>query len=214
MPRPSFKENGMAIETKVLGFEQRVNPRTGDLEDWVILAPPDGAMLARTPLRIREVMPKERGYDRDQEGLRAAYHHARWEVIEPLYRAWKDGVDMPQTGTPLAAWAGVTKPQADELARHGVRTVEDLAGLTDGAFERIKLPDTRRLRDAARAWLTNREGGKMAGELAETKEKLAATEEALAEILERMRALEQQPPRKRGRPRKEAAPDMDEVDAA
>ena len=37
---------------------------------------------------------------------------ARWEVVGPAYDAWRVGNAVPETGTPLGAWSGVTQDQA------------------------------------------------------------------------------------------------------
>lgn len=58
-----------------------------------------------------------------------------WAVIEPYYNAWKAGQEMPADGTPLASWPGVSPEQVDRLRLLRVRTVEDVAALSDNDID-------------------------------------------------------------------------------
>lgn len=75
-----------------------------------------------------------------------------WGVIEPYYEAWKKGQEDPVDGTPLSAWPGVTRGQVDQLKSLHIRTVQDVAALTDSDLERVGM-GARRLRDLARAFV-------------------------------------------------------------
>lgn len=48
------------------------------------------------------------------------------------YRHWKETLSAPTTGWPLKEWGAITRSQAEYLAYSGVKTVEELAGVTDG----------------------------------------------------------------------------------
>lgn len=47
------------------------------------------------------------------------------------YEAYKSGKLIPLVGTPLAEWAQISASQVETLKYHGLRTVEEVAGLTD-----------------------------------------------------------------------------------
>lgn len=53
------------------------------------------------------------------------------------YRAWKAGDDEQLSGTPLAQWPSVTRAQVEELRYFGVRTVEQLAAMSDGNLQNV-----------------------------------------------------------------------------
>jgi len=80
--------------------------------------------------------------------------HDMWARVEPAYEAWKRGQELPDDGTPLAAWNGCSPEQAVILKAKGIRTVEGVAHMGDGMVERLGMPGTRDLIRAAHAWLT------------------------------------------------------------
>ena len=165
--------------------------------EWVEIAPLGESFdKCRTWHRVKDVRPPE-GADMNSGSMQAMA--ARWEVIEPRYTAWKTGMAVPEGGTPLAAWSGVTPEQVAVLATMGIRTVEDVAAMTEGAVQRLPWPGARRTPELARGFLESRTGSAQAEEMAAMREKIAVMEEMLAERM----------PEKRGpgRPRKEAEPE-------
>lgn len=48
------------------------------------------------------------------------------------YEAWKESGQQPVSGTPLDQWPAVTRAQVAELAYFNVKTVEQLASMSDG----------------------------------------------------------------------------------
>lgn len=167
----------------------------GKETEWVELAPVGESYdKCRTWHRIKDVRPPENA-NRESATMQAMF--GRWEVIEPAYSAWKAGMAVPEGGTPLAAWSGVTPEQVSVLATMGIRTVEDVSTMTEGAVGRLPWPSARRTPELARAFLDSRVGSAQAEELATMREKMAAMEEMLAE---RMTAEKRGP----GRPKKEA----------
>lgn len=48
------------------------------------------------------------------------------------YRRFKAGEEMQQSGTPLKSWPGISRAEVEELAFFNVRTVEQLAEMSDG----------------------------------------------------------------------------------
>ena len=72
------------------------------------------------------------------------------------YAAWKAGDKEQLTGTPLAVWPGATRAQVAELLHFGIRTVEQLAQLSDGNMQNVG--PIRALRQRAQDYLTAAEG--------------------------------------------------------
>lgn len=82
-----------------------------------------------------------------------AMAHERWSLIERHYRAWLAGQETPTEGTPLAAWNALTPEQADVLRTNQIKTVEEVAALTDAHISRFPLPKLRELVAQAKAFV-------------------------------------------------------------
>jgi len=120
---------------------------------------------------------------------------ARWDVVGPAYEAWRNGQEIPETGTPIDAWGGVTSDQAKALKAMGIKTVEAVRDMGDAAMRELRMPNARQLPRMAASWLETSDAAAKDAENAELKERIAAMEEMLTE-----RQDAQKP--KRGRPKK------------
>lgn len=138
--------------------------------------------------RVKDIMPPE---EPNPDSESDQYLLERWEIIGPAYNAWKSGSEVPEHGTPLAAWAGVRPEQADVLRSLGIRTVEEVADMTDSMVSQVRFPNARQLPIMARAFIGNADAAAKDAEMAELREQLAALKAS----------IEEDKP-KRGRPRK------------
>ena len=152
-------------------------------EDWVTDSPHHSPLNARTTERVRHLIPDPALMGEDQDGEKLRFMTARWLQIEPAYEAFKNGREIPLNGTALAAWSGVTPEQAEVLRTAGIRTVEEVRDLTDGALDRVRLPNMRDLRKQAALFLSNSDAAKAA-------EREAAKDAQIAELVERQAAME------------------------
>lgn len=176
----------------IIGFKTEY---VGDrATDWVEIAP-TGESFERTHTwhRIKDLKPRDDVDDARQSSLSYRAAQARWDRIEPAYEAYKRGQDIPLDGTPLAAWAGVTPEQAALLRGMGIKTVEGVRDMGEGAVARLPFPNARKLPELAKAFLSSVSESAKDAEMAALKERLAAMEAAMGQ------------PEKRGpgRPRKE-----------
>lgn len=137
-------------------------------------------------------------------GLSGAAMRANWAAIEPHYLAWKEGSEIPDTGTPLAAWSGVTADQAAALKKVGLRTVDDVATLPEALLAKPPLPNMRELQTMAKAYIDGQGSAQMAAQIAALQAQNAAMLEMLAEQTKPDEAPDAEK-RGPGRPRKEAA---------
>lgn len=127
-----------------------------------------------------------------------------WVAIEAAYEAWKRGQEVPDDGTPLDAWSALSKAQAKAFKDAGFAAVEHIAAIEDAQIGKVRLPDVRRLRDLARAYVSHRANAApveaalaaQRGEIDELKAQLAEATAALQRLADE--------PEKRGpgRPRK------------
>jgi hypothetical protein len=81
---------------------------------------------------IRIVVPG----DKDNMPVRRV-RQADIEAYREKYNLFKQGLSQATTGTPLEQWPGLTKAQVRELSYFNVRTVEQLAKLSDTAIQGI-----------------------------------------------------------------------------
>ena len=93
------------------------------------------------------------------------------------YEAFKQRTEMPVEGTPLVEWAIVTRSQAEELAFFNVKTVEQLAAMSDTQAQ--KFMGMHSLRRKAKDWLTEAKENAPALKLAE---ELRVRDEQFAEL--------------------------------
>lgn len=124
-----------------------------------------------------------------------------WDFMKPRYEAWKTNQELPETGTPLAAWNHLTQAQAEILRVNGVRSVEDVSQLTDAHFNRIPIPNLRSIVEASKKFLDSKDTNKTASELAAAHEQLAAANnriDEMAEMLAKLMAEREEHPVKRG----------------
>ena len=192
---------------RILKFETRYHRDKS--VDWVLLAPAGEAMeRSQTWQRVDKMDPARVREDR-REGESYDYMRERWALIEPAYQAWKQNNEIPETGTPLAAWSGVTEQQAKIMRAVDLRTVEDVAEATESTIQKLPFPNARILKKLAADYLGGRDAADSAEKLAEAEARIAAMEEMIAE----MAAAKAEPVDKprRGRPPKAQA---DESEAA
>lgn len=186
------------MKLRILKFETRY-PANRDAQDFVLLAPVGEATdKSQTWFNIKSIRPRPQDIEAAENGgLSQRAMIARWEIVGPAYEAWKAGNEIPETGTPLGAWAALDAMQVEAMKRRGIRTVEEAAEMNDDTVTALGIPNARKLPALAKSWLSGRGDAKLADELATAQERMAAMEEMIAEM--------QRDKPKRGRPPKEAA---------
>jgi len=148
--------------------------------DWVRLAPSGEAHLkTQTWHRVEKLRPPVTLDDRDRNADTYVAMSMRWTVIEPAYKAWKAGTEIPENGTPLAAWSGVTPDQADLLKSMSIRTVEDVRDMSESAFTKLPMPNARQLPKLAREFLEGADSADKDKRIAEMEERMQAMSEML-----------------------------------
>jgi hypothetical protein len=53
------------------------------------------------------------------------------------YNAWKKGVEIPVTGTPLTKWSAMPRAVCEEMERFGFLTLEQLSSANDAAANKL-----------------------------------------------------------------------------
>lgn len=169
--------------------------------DEVLIAPLDDLEKTGTWHRVSTLIPPDTDDITTTQGQSYKAMVARWSVIGPAYEAWKNGEDLPEEGTPLAAWSGITPEQAKFLKQVGIRTVEEVRGMGDSIIEKLRFPNARKLPGLAKSWLEGAAVSEKDAQIAEMAEKMKAMEELLEEALK----AKAEPKRGPGRPKKTEA---------
>jgi hypothetical protein len=177
-------------------LEFKTEYKNGKETDWVLIAPPGEAFeRVHTWHRIKDLIPPTDPDDnrRNSEGYQVM--QARWSIIGPKYEAWKRNEALPETGTPLGAWAGVSTEQAQVLKRMGITTVEGVRDMSESAIVKLPFPNARKLPQLAGQFLASQGDAEKDRQIAEMQERMAIMEEMLAATM----------PEKRGpgRPKKQ-----------
>jgi hypothetical protein len=169
--------------------------------DWVEFTSSDavndsGQAMHTTWEMVKRIMPPD-AIANDDGGFKMAAMRSQWNQIGPEYEAWKSGEELPEQGTPLAAWPGVNVDQAVALRSIGLKTVEAVANLSEAILSKPILPNMRELKRQAAMWIDGQGNAALAVQIAELQAQNAAMLEMLAE------KADEEPKRGPGRPRKE-----------
>lgn len=116
--------------------------------------------------------------NRDPQACRPATY-ADKKRFPRHYEAFKQRVEMPEEGTPLAEWPQISRSQVEELSFVSIKTVEQLAEVSDTHISKVQ--GGYNLKQKATEWLssvhdvtklakTNRE---QAAQIEELKEQMA-----------------------------------------
>jgi len=119
-------------------------------------------------------------------------HKARWPR---QYEAFKAGREAPLEGTPLREWpvSDMMPARVEELAFFNIRTVEELAAVSDAHLQNLGM-GARALREKARRFLEVARTGtgpleRLVAETLRQKDEIEALKRQLAEAGERLAAL-------------------------
>lgn len=202
---------------KVIGFETKyTRAKDGSVKpvDWVSYSPGRFESPSVTKKRVKDMIPTPDDQFEDRgpnSSMRQMHMQARWSVIGPAYEAWKKGMEIPETGTPVVAWAGVTREQAELLKKIGIHTLEDFSTVDDNKLNRIPLPNARALRDAARKFIDGTDNSVLVAKMADMEGQYSAMKEQLEAAMALLEEQADAQKRKPGRPKKEP---VEEAEAA
>lgn len=120
-----------------------------------------------------------------QQTSEGRFKHEWLSHFQASYKAWKEGQELPLSGTPILTWPVISPAQVKVLLDSQIRTVEDLAAANEETLARVGM-GSRALKDKAISWLT------AAGSSGKVTERLAAAEQANADLKARNTTLEKQ----------------------
>jgi hypothetical protein len=157
-----------------------------DWAEWGKIGDKSGAT---TRERINLLKPR---VDRQGQQIEAI----EWQVVGPAYERWKASEEIPENGTPLAAWPGADRALVDVLKKFNILTVEDFAGCTDQVIAQAPIPDLRRRRKMAEDFLLAQgDQARVEAELASRDQKIASQDSDIADLREQIASLAAQLPK-------------------
>lgn len=135
----------------------------------------DVAYAIVTPAGTKDRIEKEaEAWLKDlEEGVRQERIPAAWlQAYRQAFKAWEESREVPEVGTPITSWPGVTPAQAKMLLDLNFRTVEQLAEATEEGMTRMGMGG-RALKSKAQAFLdAANDTGKTAEELASLRQQV------------------------------------------
>lgn len=140
---------------------------------------------------IQSLRDKLRPLSDVSDDIAVGMAHARWNAIKPQYEAWKKGEELPEEGTPLAAWNAISHEQASVLKAQGIRTVEDVSKLTSVHVDRIPVPRLREVIEQAKLYLEAAETNSISARLEERDARIKAQQAEIDEQNNTIAALAQ-----------------------
>ena len=89
-----------------------------------------------------------------------------------MYTAWKEGNELPEVGTPIKGWSVISPSEQENIISANIRTVEDLANISESGLERMGM-GARNLKNKAIAWMASaNDQGKVVSQLAALQQKV------------------------------------------
>jgi hypothetical protein len=107
------------------------------------------------------------------------------------YEAWKKGQAEPTTGTPIDRWPQLTPGQAANLKGLNIRTVEDMATLSETGLQEVGM-GARKLQEDARKFLSLAQAAADVGQLDELREAVASKDIQLKQQADAIATLQAQ----------------------
>lgn len=112
--------------------------------------------------------------------------------FERQFNAFKEGLELPETGTPIRTWPAINRATAENILAANIRTVEDLADASEPALQAIGI-GAQSLKQRAKAFLqTVEKNGKPAEKLAALEAELSSLKNAVLDKDKRISDLESQ----------------------
>lgn len=132
----------------------------------------------------------------DREVRKSDFEDASMPHFRQLYEHWKRGEEAPVSGLPIEQWPGCTAAQAMTLKAVNVRTVEELATVSDSNIMRLGM-GFQTLRQKAQDYLAQAKDSshlaKVRHEMDEMRSQLDAARRQLEEALTELRTLKAAP---------------------
>lgn len=141
-----------------------------------------------------------------EEARKGRFNQSWVDYYQSGYQRFKEGQEIPEFGTALRQWPGISPAQLKMLTDINIRTVEDLASATEEAVSHMGM-GSRALIQRAKEFLANIDVNRPAEEVAALREEVARLTATNADLQKSIAELQAQTGTKPVRPQK---PEKDE----
>ena len=106
------------------------------------------------------------------------------------YQAWKNGQELPMSGTPIRGWGVVSPAQQEMIIHNNVLTVEDLATLNEEGLRRLGM-GAMQMKTKAAAWIAQlQDKGPLVQEIAAVRSENVVLRTSLDALTRQMESLQ------------------------
>lgn len=174
-------------------FEQRPVEDRGKTQETGIFSYKDVDYVLVTPHGSKDIYEEKadswmaKQWKHVQNGRIPPQHY---DYFKRCYENYKEGLEEPESGTPIKGWAAISSAQQQQILQANIRTIEDLAQAPEEALQAIGM-GARALKQKAGAWLESADKGQSANriqELENRKEELERQNEKQSQMIEELSA--------------------------
>lgn len=134
--------------------------------------------------------------------VRAGRFKKDWlDAIKESFEAWRKGMELPVNGTPIRGWPLLSPARQEMYSHNNIRTVEDLAALTEEGLKNAGM-GSRADKQTAMAWIERNADGGNALKVSALQSENADLKRMIEDLATKVRVLQESQP-KRGRPKKD-----------
>lgn len=162
---PHARFQRRAVENEVRSKEE--GHYVGEDVDFVTVTAPYSNGKESVDYRV------DKWFSKLQRDVERGKFKPEWlQKIKAQYAAWKEGAELPVEGMPVLGWGLISPAQQQTLISMQIRTVEEVADMTEDACRRFGMGGVLVKQRAQAVLKAAQSGGKLAMENADLRSKL------------------------------------------
>lgn len=163
-------------------------------QDRYITKDVEVACITPVGSKDRVIRPVTEWFAVKTKEVREGRFKAEWlRDYQGAFCAWKEGLELPPSGTPLRDWGALSPSQQNNLLQWNIRTVEDVATMNEEALQNVG-HGSLTLKQRAIAWLDTIAKGASSAELFALRRQIEVMKEQNDLLLEQNKSLREQLP--------------------
>ncbi len=155
--------------------DYKPNPKDpGEMKEtaWVEYGPVGDKARTTTIAKVDDIINRLQPLEGSSDPA-VVIAHMRADIVRKAYEAFCKGEESPVEGTPLAAWNALSPEQSAALKLSGIRSVEEIAGLTESTASRMPFPNKQEIIKQAKAFVESKDQVRLAAALTKKDEEIA-----------------------------------------
>lgn len=166
---PHARFQRRAVENEVRSKEE--GHYVGEDVDYVTVTAPYSNGKESVDYRV------DKWFGKLEQHVKIGKFKPEWlQKIKAQYEAWKQGTELPVDGMPVLGWGMISPAQQQTLISMSIRTVEEVADMTEDSCRRFGMGGLIIKQRAQAVLKAARDGGKLAMENADLRSKLDLAE--------------------------------------